>query len=514
MCTNVDVKTLVPPGFKLVDIGGEDDRLEMVLRPACSSRRCPDWGALSESVHSRYVRKLSDLPASGRRVRLLVEARRFRCRGRSCARRIFTERFDLTEPWSRRTARLNVLVYHLALALGGRPASRFADRLMTPVSKDTLLRELRRRGRPGFAPPRVIGIDDWAWRRNQRYGTIICDLERREPIRLLKDREPATAQDWLEGQPQIEIIARDRGGGYALAAARALPDATQVADRWHLMENASSAFLDAVRRSMREIRAAVGAAVINPALLTAAERIQYEGFLRREETNAAIKAHAADGHSIKEIVRRTGHSRKLVRSILRGERIDVFRCRENSLEPFLGWLDDQWAEGDRNGARLWRRLKAQGFRGSLRVVTEWATRRRRAGKAEKLHRTPAAHSIARMMTIGRDRLTKSETITIATIEKALPVLASTRDLIDDFHAIVRKRTSAALDHWLNAARESLVASFANGLSKDIEAVRAAVELPWSNGQTEGQITKLKLVKRQMYGRGKLDLLEARLIGEI
>lgn len=160
------------------------------------------------------------------------------------------------------------IIYHLALALGGRPASRFADRLMTPVSKDTLLRQLRRRGRPGFAAPRVVGIDDWAWRRNQRYGTIICDLERRRPIRLLEDREPATAQDWLEGQPQIEIIARDRGGGYALAAAKALPEATQVADRWHLMENASSAFLDAVRRSMRDIRTAVGAAVINPSRLT------------------------------------------------------------------------------------------------------------------------------------------------------------------------------------------------------------------------------------------------------
>jgi transposase len=512
MRTNADLTTLVPPGFTLSDIVGDADCLELVLRPARRSCPCPDCRASSESIHSRYVRKLSDLPASGRCVRLLVEARHFRCRASSCARRIFTERFDLTEPWSRRTARLNVLVYHLALALGGHPASRFADRLMAPVSKDTLLRQLRRRGRPGFAPPRVIGIDDWAWRRNQRYGTIVCDLERRRPIRLLKDREASTAQDWLEGQPQIEIIARDRGGGYALAAAKALPGATQVADRWHLMENASSAFLDAVRRSMRDIRSAIGAAAINPALLTAAERIQYEGYLRREETNAAIKAHAADGLSIKEIVRRTGHSRKLVRSILRGERTDVFRCRENSLEPFLGWLDDQWAAGDRNGARLWRRLKAQGFRGSLRVTTEWATRRRRAEKAEKLHRTPAARTIARMMTTGRDRLTKAETVTIAIIEKALPVLVSTRELIDDFHAIVRKRASAVLDQWLGAARESLVYSFANGLSKDIDAVRAAIELPWSNGQTEGQITKLKLVKRQMYGRGKLDLLEARLIG--
>ena len=131
-------------------------------------------------------------------------------------------------------------------------------------------------------------------------------------------------------------------------------------------------------------------------------------------------------------------------------------------------------------------------------MTEWATRRRRAEKAEKLHRTPAARTIARMMTSGRDRLTKAETITIAAIENALPVLVSTRELIDDFQAIIRKRTATALDQWLEAARESLISSFANGMSKDIDAVRAAIELSWSNGQTEGQITKLKLVKRHVW----------------
>ena len=129
---------------------------------------------------------------------------------------------------------------------------------MVPVSNDTLLRVVRRRGSPRFVPPTVVGIDDWAWRRNQRYGTIICDLERRRTIALLPDREPATAQAWLSDQPQIAIVARDRGGSYALAAAKALPQATQVADRWHLMENASHAFLDAVRKSMRQIRSAIG----------------------------------------------------------------------------------------------------------------------------------------------------------------------------------------------------------------------------------------------------------------
>jgi len=149
---------------------------------------------------------------------------------------------------------------------------------MLPVSNDTLLRVIRRRGDRGFIPPRVIGIDDWAWRRNQRYGTIICDLERRRTIALLPDREPATAKAWLLDQGQIKVVARDRGGGYALAVAKALPKAIQVADRWHLMENASRAFLDAVRKSMRQIRAVIGAATINPALLTAAERLQYDGY--------------------------------------------------------------------------------------------------------------------------------------------------------------------------------------------------------------------------------------------
>ena len=321
-------------------------------------------------------------------------------------------------------------------------------------------------------------------------------------------------QAWLCGQPQISVVARDRGGGYALAAAKALPNAIQVADRWHLMENASRAFLDAVQKSMRQIRAAIGATTINPSLLTAAERIQYEGYLRREEANAAILGLAKDGVSIKEIVRRTGYSRGLVRNVLRGRRSDVFRARESSLEPHLQWLDAQWAAHFRNGAELWRHLKRQGFRGSLRVVTEWATRRRRAEKAEahSLRQIPSARTIARLLTISRDTLSKSETVTVAVIEDQVPLLVEAREIIAGFHDMIRRKSQPNLDPWLDQARASLVASFANGVIKDKAAVGAAIDSPWSNGQTEGQITKLKLVKRQMYGRGKLDLLQARMLG--
>jgi transposase len=264
---------------------------------------------------------------------------------------------------------------------------------------------------------------------------------------------------------------------------------------------------------MRQIRTALGAATINPDLLTVAERIQYEGYLRREEANAAILGLAKDGIAIKDIVRRTGHSRGLVRRVLRGQRSDVFRVRGNSLALCLPWLDEQWAAGERNGAALWRRLRKQGFGGCLRVVTEWATRRRQADKANgALNRAPAARTIARLLTFGRDRLSKSETVTVAAIEGGVPLLMEARDVIAAFQAMIRKRSLATLEPWLERARSSLVASFAKGVIKDKAAVSAAITASWSNGQTEGQITKLKLIKRQMYGRGKIDLLEARVIG--
>jgi len=155
-----------------------------------------------------------------------------------------------------------------------------------------------------------------------------------------------------------------------------------------------------------------------------------------------------------------------------------------------------------------RRLKRQGFCGSLRVVTEWATSRRRAEKAEaqSLRQIPSARTIARLLTISRDTLSKSETVTVAVIEDQVPLLVEAREIIAAFHAMVRRKSQPHLDPWLDRARASLVASFANGVIRDKAAVEAAIDLPWSNGQTEGQITKLKLVKRQMYSRGKLDLL--------
>ena len=509
-------QAMSPAGLVIDAVNTEADRLLVIARPVTLDVACPECGRRSGQVHSRYDRRLMDLPSHGRAVHLRVRVRRFRCGNAGCPRMIFGEPLaDTVAPRAaRRTSRLEGIVHHLGTALGGRPAATLARRLMLPVSRDTLLRVVRRRASPIDADAiTVIGIDDFAWKRGQRYGTLLCDLEQRRIVDLLPDREPATIEAWLAAHPEITIVSRDRGGGYAQAATNAAPQAVQVADRWHLMENVSAAFLEAVRRSMRVIREVLNATVIDPTLLTQAERIQYDGFLLRQDSNRAIKAMAAAGMPIKKIARQTGRSRKLVRNVLRGGDGDVFRCRTSILEPFLVKLAAEWDGGCRNGAELWRRLLAAGFRGGVRVVAEWATRRRRIETVgQTLSRNaPPARQLSRLLTTRRDHLSKADAITVAAIESGVPALGMARDLTDRFHRMLRTGDADALTPWLAHTGDSLLASFGKGIKADLDAVRAALTEPWSNGQTEGQITKLKLVKRQMYGRARLDLLRARLV---
>jgi len=179
-------------------------------------------------------------------------------------------------------------------------------------------------------------------------------------------------------------------------------------------------------------------------------------------------------------------------------------------------LDTAWSGGSRNGAALWRVMETKGFTGTLRVITEWATRKRRdegtATRDKRPGKTPSGRRIARMMTTERGRVSNAVARTIAIIGAAAPVLTTARDLLNRFHRLIQHRQFTRLDEWLGDAKQGLMASFASGIAQDHGEAEAALIEPWSNGQTEGQNTKLKLVKRRMYGRASLDLLRARLIG--
>jgi transposase len=186
---------LVPLGFVVDNVAIDADRFVILIRASAPTCRCPLCGAICGRVHSRYERNLADLPAAGRRTQLVLRARRFFCDAPACERRVFAERFNrVVEPRARRTARLDDVVHCLAIALGGKPAAALSGRLNVKVSNDTLLRMVRRRGVPDFQAPSIVGIDDWAWKRNHRYGTLLCDLERRRTIALLPDRKPTTAE--------------------------------------------------------------------------------------------------------------------------------------------------------------------------------------------------------------------------------------------------------------------------------------------------------------------------------
>jgi hypothetical protein len=484
------------------------DRLLVRTRCRAAAGQCPDCGRRSEQVHSRYERRLLDLPSHGRAVQMRVTVRRFRCAEPDCRRRIFAERLGdaVAGRSARLTSRLELIIRHLGIALGGRPAAALARRLMLPASRDTLLRVVRGQVLQDRRPIHVIGIDDWAWKRGQRYGSIICD-ERRRIIDLLPDREPVTIEGWLARHPEVRVISRDRGGGYGQAATRAAPQAVQIADRWHLMENASAALLEAVRRSMRPVRVALGSTVIDPALLTHAERLQRglpaAGGSLRHNSHACPGRHADQGDCASHRPQSQTGARDRARWWRRRIPIPIEFARTPSRLARC-----------RMGRRLPQRRRAVaastaiGFplTGRHRMGNAAAPgQQRRIGEAAQAPVRPGSEPLAVERSRSADEGRGDHPRAHRERRPGPSVGPRSRRPLPPDGARPRSGRPAGLDPrgrhprflWQRHRRRS-------------SRGHCSSDEPWSNGQTEGQITKLKLVKRQMYGRAKLDLLRARL----
>jgi transposase len=566
----MDIAAFLPhlAGLRIETACRRERSLHLHLASRAQTVRCPLCQRRSTRIHSWYRRTLVDLPWGGFPVVLHVGVRRFVCATPTCPRRIFAERFPtLVAPHARQTAPARLACQQVGLALGGQAGTRLAALLGLPTSRASVLRRVLEAPLAAVECPRVLGIDDWSWRRGHRYGTLLCDLERRRLVDLLADRSAETVAAWLKAHPGVEIISRDRGGLYAEGARRGAPAAMQVADRWHLLDN----LVDALERLLLHKKATlqeaatslcpnagnIGAPPDPDAVPTPRSPVEmYSGrrkhpqprrwrqraeieSLRRHASHVAcyeqVHALAAVQADKADIARMVGVSRRTVYRYLAmsapPERRQP-RRRGAVLDPYRSYLLQRWAQGCHNAHRLWREIHAQGFAYSVTNVARFAAQIRRGEIPCPAVAPPGSNALAlpasapllathwspqRVAGLYVSRpadLTETQQTYLRAVVQADTTLAVAYSLAQAFATMLRSRQGERLDHWIAAAQACGIAElrrFASGLLADRDAVQAGLTLCWSQGQVEGHVHRLKLVKRSMYGRAGFTLLRQRVL---
>jgi transposase len=539
------------PGFVVDQVSSTETVLMIDAHAIASTATCPYCQQASGRIHSYYIRSPRDLPLSEYTVQLRLHVRRFRCLNRACTHQTFAERLPTLVPVAaRRTVRLTTTLQQLGFALGGEAGARQTQQLRMSVSADTVLRIVRRAAPPAYPTPRVVGVDDFAFRKGHVYGTVLVDLERRHPVDLLPDRTADTFAAWLRAHPGIEVIARDRSTEYARGATEGAPDAVQVVDRWHLIRNLRDVLermLDRLRTRLQQL----------DALVPASDELSiYDRLTRRSSTQRAaqqasrtrrlaryeqVRALAARGLKILQIARQLKISRVTVRRYLASEQfVERARPRRRSsiVDPYVAYLQERWDAGCHNGVQLWREIRDLGYSGSRRPLVKWVVLRRErllggpsgygrrpllpiepladaatTDPAAQRPTLPAPRQLAWMLLRPLTALDETEQALLQHLRQEQEV-ATAYDLAQQFLAMVRERTPEAFDPWLEACAKSGVrdlVTFGAGLQRESNPVRSALELPYSTGPVEGHVNRIKVLKRQGYGRAKFDLLRQRVL---
>ncbi len=466
--------------------------------------------------------------------------RKFFCETVECLRKVFAERLpQLAAPWAQMTTRLSEALQTIGLATCGKLGARLAAYLGITTSWMTIVRRIMELPTPSAEHVECLGLDDFAFRRGRTFGTVVVDLDAHQIIDLLPDRQADTAAAWMAAHPEITHVSRDRGAEYASAASTGAPQAIQVADRYHICQNLSDAVQKLLARVLTELKEARkladGTTHAQEGEPVAVEEWRPDPGIQVAQTTATRRAERdaryqqalllrEQGSSSEEIACQLGVTARTVRRWFeRGVAPDTRprRKQQSDFDPYAPYVLKRWQDGERNGSRLWEEIAAQGYPGSQRMVYRFLKTLQKtevkpaAETPQVIQYTPTAAVCLFMR--HPDKLEEGELMDLAALRLVHPDLEKTYGLTQDFLQMLRKRQGEYLNIWLARVHESglpELESFARGVERDQAAVQAGLTLQINNGQVEGHVTRVKLIKRMMYGKAGFALLRQRVLHRI
>ncbi|WP_244876857.1 ISL3 family transposase [Winogradskya consettensis] len=490
-------------------------------RVRAATARCGRCQRESGRVHGWYQRRLRDIAVAGTALLLRVQVRRFRCENTGCPARTFAEQIDgLTVPHARLTPGLRGMLTQIGLALAGRAGSRLASVIGVAAGRDTLLRLVKALPDPPETPITVLGVDDFAFRRGRHYGTVLIDMASHRPVDMFDGRDGDSLAAWLRKHPEVEVICRDRASGYGEGARSGAPQAVQVADRFHLWQNLGQAVEKTVNAHRSQLAAAAPPPVDDSRPTEVQPLPEKKIVVRLREHHAAVHELAAQGLNKSAIGRKLGLHQATVRKYLNAashaELTAVTEQRAHLVDDYVAYLHRRWNEGERNATALFREIKEQGYPGGELAVQRYLRRFRKGlGQIPRPGpKPPSVRQATSWIMTHPDRLDPRDAVKLRELRSRDRDFNRLVKHVRAFAIMMTGRHGDRLDAWITTVEHDTLAplaGFARNLRRDLDAVRNGLTLPHSSGAVEGNINRLKMIKRQMFGRAGLDLLRKRVL---
>ena len=531
------LKTLLklPCGWRCCRQIISSDGITLHLHGKRKTAQCPECFKRSDSVHSCRRRRIQHLPCSGQTLWLVFSVRHWYCRNPACSRKIFAESLaPFAGSHQQSSQALQNLQRQLGLIAGGEAGKRAATAAGLRCSADTLLRRVINTPETKQSGAPHVGIDEWAWHRGHCCGMLIVNLDTHRPLVLLPGRDQRTLATWFRKYPEIQVVSRDRSGVYATAAREGAPQARQVADRWHLLKNIGDEPERMMYRHIPLIR--LVASELSPkkspdpepsvpaASLRRSERLKQQTRKKRHQRWTEVMALHNKGCSFREISRITGLSRVTVSRWVRSGTFPEMSTRPPKLgllDPWREWLKEQREIGKYNASRIWREMVARGVTGSETIVRHAVAKWRKGWipPITTAARPPSVSRVSRWLMpwrIIRGEENYASRFISLMCEKE-PELKIAQQLVLKFYRILKTQNKSQLSSWFTRVHESGSAELrrvAAGMEADAAAICEAISSRWSNGVVEGHINRLKMLKRQMYGRAGFELLRQRVMSPL